>query len=508
MCMLLCIYTGTTCVYAKSTKKATIIITNQSVKLGKETTVEIKVVSSVKMSSVFLHLQYDANVLEYREGAYGGGNGMLTLMATGDNKEYTFNITFYGKKAGASNITILQQEGDAVCPSSTSYNEIMDIKADMGKVTVKSSQNLSGNANLSRLELYAVNAKGESEEVVLSPSFSPDITQYQVVVGRDVNQFVVSAGTEQENAQIISTTGMSLIASSSFGVITVQAENGDQKNYYIYYSRTEQENTQVKTEGTIPGEITGESVKIKLGKQVLYTKESLKDVTVPEGFEIVSYTYKKKKVVAIQGLSKEITAFYLAKKDGTKGAFYIYDTEKKDFYRMNNILFGENLYTVIRVEEGTKIPSGYDKSTIKVNGISTDCYTTGDKSMYCLIYAMNGNGDKNFYRYDKTENSMQRVQMQEDGEEYLLSGQEQIANLTEKIQILEKKNRNEKKKSTLLFWGIWGLIAIVAFMIVLFVVKLKKQSKYQFNVNVKEDAKQAKKKQQPKVKPKNFMSKK
>lgn len=66
--------------------------------------------------------------------------------------------------------------------------------------------------------------------------------------------------------------------------------------------------------------------------------------------------------------------------------------------------------TIIPLDEGVSIPDGFAECTIKIDGQDAQgwIWATDTEHKYCVFYGMNENGEKDFYRYDLAEKTMQR----------------------------------------------------------------------------------------------------
>jgi len=58
------------------------------------------------------------------------------------------------------------------------------------------------------------------------------------------------------------------------------------------------------------------------------------------------------------------------------------------------------------------IPSGYEETTMKLQGVAVTVYEPigGGFVDYVLLYMKKGDGEPQFYRYDKTESTVQRYE--------------------------------------------------------------------------------------------------
>lgn len=74
------------------------------------------------------------------------------------------------------------------------------------------------------------------------------------------------------------------------------------------------------------------------------------------------------------------------------------------------ILSGNYTYTVVISEEGITIPEGYIKTSIRIDGYTVPVYQLSAKieDDYLLIILENQFGQRNLYRYDRVEKTIQR----------------------------------------------------------------------------------------------------
>jgi hypothetical protein len=81
-------------------------------------------------------------------------------------------------------------------------------------------------------------------------------------------------------------------------------------------------------------------------------------------------------------------------------------------YENGGRVFLENAYRleVVDVEEEALVPAGFVRTRINLYGVEVRAYTmeTALDSDFLLIYAINENGDRSFYQYDRIEKTLQR----------------------------------------------------------------------------------------------------
>jgi len=193
-------------------------------------------------------------------------------------------------------------------------------------------------------------------------------------------------------------------------VVNVTAEDGQTvKNYTIVVT---------KAEGgeTTPGGSNGADVSAEFGDAAVTVNgteykvaASFDESALPEGFEASTYDYKGTEVMAGKGLEKDLTLLYLQDAGGN-GGFYIYNAEADSWSQFVSVETSSKAIVIVPLDAGITVPEGFEERQIDIDGIRVTGWvpkSEGDPQ-YCLFYAMNWNGEKNFYRYDLTEKTIQR----------------------------------------------------------------------------------------------------
>ena len=193
-------------------------------------------------------------------------------------------------------------------------------------------------------------------------------------------------------------------------VVNVTAEDGETvKNYTIAVT---------KAEGgeTAPGGSIGADVSAEFGDAAVTVNgteykvaASFDESALPEGFEAGTYDYKGTEVMAGKGLEKDLTLLYLQDAGGN-GGFYIYNAEADSWSQFVSVETSSKAIVIVPLDAGVTVPEGFEERQIDIDGVRVTGWipkSEGDPQ-YCLFYAMNWNGEKNFYRYDLTEKTIQR----------------------------------------------------------------------------------------------------
>ncbi len=83
-----------------------------------------------------------------------------------------------------------------------------------------------------------------------------------------------------------------------------------------------------------------------------------------------------------------------------------------DVYNDNGSVYIQNQYKfqIVDVDESTKVPTGYRKTSVLLYGVNVTAYTMENDldNDYLLMYCLNENGDREFYQFDRQDKSLQR----------------------------------------------------------------------------------------------------
>lgn len=104
----------------------------------------------------------------------------------------------------------------------------MSVSSNELHLAIEAAEDASDNANLSALKVNP----GK-----LSPAFATTIREYEVTVPYETEMIVVSGLTEDENAKLGVNGSTDLKVGRNTVVVTVTAEDGTEKRYYLYVTR-------------------------------------------------------------------------------------------------------------------------------------------------------------------------------------------------------------------------------------------------------------------------------
>ncbi|MGN0165415.1 MAG: cadherin-like beta sandwich domain-containing protein [Lachnospiraceae bacterium] len=386
-----------------SAASVSVSVKGGTIEKGETITVTVSLSSSASIGAYKLYLTYDSSVIEYVPSAgddsfCNGGGGTLIFVGDPYATSDSCSVTFKGINAGTSKLTISYDAGDIL---DTEYND-MTATLSSGSVTVNPPRQASSDATLSGLTI------GDG---VFSPSFSPDVTEYNISVNSYTEALTINATPNSSYAKV-SISGNELYEGENTVKITVTAENGNQKIYYIYVTKAAA--TPTPTPGptptptptpvpTIGAQATiKELVKDEQGnaviKDITLTVMDTITVNIPAGFDKTSATVQGFSVEALKLNDGNTTLVQLS-----DNRLYIYDAGEGSFVLYQTISTLPRYYQICMAED-SMIPAGYILIALEIDGEVYPAYSSGNASDFVLLYS----GDGQWYKYDMVEFTMQR----------------------------------------------------------------------------------------------------
>lgn len=380
---------------------AKISFSDPSVMVGNDVTVNMKVTSDTPLGTAEIMLSYDPAILEFVSGtSANGGAGAIKILGTmnsADQKAFNFTLKFKSLKAGNAKISVTSQEIYDVNSAAISLS-----KQGSATVKVTSPATTSKDATLKSLKI---------SPGTLTPAFSAAVDSYTAEVDKDTADLVVNAVASNAGAHVTLQGEKGLKAGENQVVVKVTAEDGQTiKNYTIKVTKPEGgETTPATNAGGETGEAQFSSASVTIHDVVYSIASSFDEATLPEGFEAKTYQYKGTEVMAGKGLEKDILLLYL-KDEGGNGGFFIYNEAADSWSQFVEVKTTEKAVVIMPLDTDTAAPEGFKEQQIEIDGIKVTGWVADSESKpeYCLFYGMNWNGEKNFYRYDLTEKTVQR----------------------------------------------------------------------------------------------------
>ncbi|MDE5781025.1 MAG: cohesin domain-containing protein [Lachnospiraceae bacterium] len=401
-----CIITGYISVYAAT---ANIDIPAQSVANGEEVHVNVNVTSEENIGTFDLRITYDSSILEYVSGADNGGSGVLQILNSELNQTNTVTkeLVFRALKEGSSDIAVQAASSNVLDMGANP----MDIAGGLGNITVGGSNGASSDNNLTSLSISGVDSEGSSHDLVITPEFSQDVTEYRAEVGENIVRLSVSAIVSNPSANT-KISGVQLEPGDNLTTVAVTAADGQVKEYKIYTVKnggTPSEGNKTNTDLLPVPEDLSPVFSEKTGKYIIQTFD---EIGIPEGFVPCGCNYGDRPVAALSGFNGSVIAICLADdENGANAALFIYNESMDSFTLYNTYMVNEKPYVMLTPDKDTVIPEGFNETVVKINGVDTMSWQGGmysDYSEIYLLYAANNLGEKGFYIYDSLEGVLVR----------------------------------------------------------------------------------------------------
>lgn len=380
-----------------------ITFSDPTVTVGNQVSVKMKIASSdgTALGASDVKLQYDSSALEFLSGtSANGGAGSIRVLGAMESENqttFTFTLKFKALKAGTSSIKVTSQE---VYDANSQMVNIDHVGSSAVKINAPVTY--SKDATLSDLTV----SPGE-----LTPEFSADVTEYTVTVGSDVDKLTVSAPANHNKANVSVSGNEGLQIGENTVTCKVTAEDGETvKNYTILVTKTETLPTESAVE--IPAAtVGGSATNLEDGN---WKVEAEIDASIlPDGFTVTDFTYDGQAVQAAADASGNVL-LYMTNDDGV-GDFFLYDVENNVLVPYVYVRMAEKTVIVLspkEMPEGTELPEGFADCTIDIGNHTVQGWVwkdNGDKAPeYCVVYGQNEDGERNFYRYDQKEMTLQR----------------------------------------------------------------------------------------------------
>jgi len=308
---------------------------------------ELVLSADVEIGAVEAYISYDSDVFEYMMGpdCILGGEGVLRISDPGTSTYSTkrnYLLYFQAISMGDSKFSIRNNpeiydanDGDAMSVSSQPLT-----------LSVLAGTKASSDATLADLKVGSA---------VLSPSFDPQIKDYNVHVENSFDKLAVSAVANDQLASVKIEGADDLKVGSNRITVVVTAPDGTENKYVIYCVRDEAE----------AGEKTEEPAEEKAKEPETKVKEE------PAGHE---------------------QAFYVTEQ-GSR-IMLIADTE----------------YEIMQTDEGVSVPKNFYRTSILVSGYTVTAFSPVPEGTpdYLLLILRKEGGEPGLYVYDRIEKTLQR----------------------------------------------------------------------------------------------------
>ena len=196
-------------------------------------------------------------------------------------------------------------------------------------------------------------------------------------------------------------------------VITVTAQNGGTKKYTIKITREADpdSNAPIVSEPDTPDtpEINPYEITINGSTWTLLSDYSL--VSAPAGFTAGTRVINGVEMPVFVNEGSGTTVVYATNSDNTRSAYFIYNGDGNEYNEYKFFVTDANTYVILDPERVEKVPKGFYYAETEVMGYNIGAYSYEDDAYadYVILYLETLDGNKNYYRYDMTDNSVQKA---------------------------------------------------------------------------------------------------
>lgn len=349
--------------------KSTVIV-------GDTVTVTVKVSSSANLGSWNFDVSPSSN-LTFVSSSFGGLY-VAESASSLNTKSKTYTFKFKAKSSGTGSVSI---KNARVLDMDTEKNMSVSAGSTSFKMMTQSEleSTYSKNNNLSSLKIECYDLE-----------FNKDTLEYNIDLNFDVTEINIIAEPEDSKSSIDGDGKVTLSQGMNQIKIVVTAQNGSTKTYII--------NANVKELNPVEVILDGNTYTVVRQKEFLPVASMYyQETTVKINEEDVPAYYNSTVDFTLVGL-----------KDSSGNVnLYLY---KDGQYTLYNEASFNSLGVYILDMDESLIPKGYVETKINIGNQEVVAYTK-DGYEYPLIYGLNlENGNKNLYKYDAKENTLQRYE--------------------------------------------------------------------------------------------------
>lgn len=310
--------------------------------------------------------------------------GTITISVSGVLADYDTEVD--NNVAGSATVTVLARDSQSNSSGGSSSNGNSNTTNAPATPTPETpTDNPDDNKSSDNTLSSIVVSKG-----TLDPVFDSSIKDYKLVLSADTTSLSVEATATDSKASVSGTGEINVKPGDNRIALVVTAENGSEEVYTINAYVDEKPDIFMKVHGKDYGVIV-----------------NVDELPSPAGFEKITLSYNGKDIPAWKNNVTNITLVYLIDEQSVKN-FYIYENNVITSVYIPMALLGLEV-AVIDIPDDMKTRKGMEFTDVEIDGHTLPgwIFTNEKFANYSLVYLMNDKGDKVFYQYEKTSNTLQ-----------------------------------------------------------------------------------------------------
>lgn len=393
------------------------------VEVGDWVTVTLRFRSNENLAGVYARITYNPNLLEYTGGDAEGDTGSLMISSmeseVSTTLEYTLNFTALAE--GSASIEVAE---------SALYDEQAEsLGSPTGSqaIQINAQGTLSSDATLQSLMVsYGT----------LEPAFSPSVMEYTMTVPNSITAVTITPVASDPTAAVQVSGVSELAVGENTRQVTIIAPDGTTNVYTIHITRAAAEESSESSsseDSSAANESSAEdssaenssreessqqessaeaygTISFRVDGLTMYLQSIPQDVSLPRGFERISYDYQRETFDVAQTQNQGLTLFYLADVRGENGAFYLYDASQDACYNCVPLYSNGQVQILLNADQGGRVPAGCTLETATIDGREIRVYVAGGLSAQdareYVVYSMDEDGVTDYYRYDVQSDTM------------------------------------------------------------------------------------------------------
>lgn len=204
---------------------------------------------------------------------------------------------------------------------------------------------------------------------------------------------------------------------------------------------------------------SADDIQVEVGGAAYILTDNFPEGDIPDGYERTTVSLDGQERQMVVNANSGVTLGYLM--DGDNGSFYLYNAENATFSPYEELVISDKTSIILLSDtSAVSLPSEYKEADLTLNEKTFPVWQKQGEEGYYVLYAMNSNGENDYYRYDSEENTYQRFEPESDSKE-----KDKKTGLLGKVEKFIEKNIQK-----IVFFGGLGLIVIV---IVIFILGVK-----------------------------------
>ncbi len=198
------------------------------------------------------------------------------------------------------------------------------------------------------------------------------------------------------------------------------------------------------------GSSSAEDIQVEVGGTSYILTDKFPKGDIPDGYKSTKVSLDGQERKMVMNADSGVTLGYLM--NGDTGSFYLFNAENATFSPYEELVISDKTSIILLSDtSAVSLPSEYKEAELTLDDKTFPVWQKAGDEGYYVLYAMNSNGENDYYRYDAEENTYQRFEPESGDDE-----KEKNAGLLGKVEGFIEKNIQK-----IVFFGGLGLIVIV-----------------------------------------------